>query len=340
MSRPSLGSDRLQSRGFTLVELLVVIAIIGILVGLLLPAVQSAREAARRMSCQNNLKQIALSMHNYESTFRCLPPSWTQPSGISSGWSAQTRILPFMEQAAIADNIDYSAAYSTVTIATPDGPVPISAFRVPAYLCPSEPNDQTRVSGGVETYVPISYGVSSGPWHVYNPVTRSGGLGVFAPERYPRFRDCTDGTSNTLLLGEVKTYTPYYRDVATAGSLPMPTLPADICPLGGDFKTNSGHTEWVDGRAHQTAFTTTFGPNTKVLCTVSGTEYDVDWTNSREGVSTTAQTYAAVTTRSFHPGGVESANVDGSVNFVSETIDLQIWQAMSTKNGGEVIPSR
>ncbi|MEZ6087517.1 MAG: DUF1559 domain-containing protein [Pirellulaceae bacterium] len=214
-------------------------------------------------------------------------------------------MLPFIEQVSLGDEIDFSLDYGSVFIQTNTGPVPISAFRVPGYLCPSEPNDHTRLSGGVETYVPISYAVCSGVWHVFDPATRQGGQGMFAPERYPRFRDCLDGTSNTFLLGEVKTYNPYYRDAATAGILPIPTNPQQLCSLGGSFKPDSGHTEWVDGRAHQTAFTTTFGPNTKAICNVGGVEYDVDWTNSREGLSTTAQTFAAVTSRSYHPGGVE-----------------------------------
>src|SRR6056297_1989157 len=95
---------------FTLVELLVVIAIIGVLVGLLLPAVQAAREAARRMSCSNNLKQVGLAIHNYESTYKILPPAWSDtPDG--NGWSMQARILPFIEQGGIADGVNFSEGY-------------------------------------------------------------------------------------------------------------------------------------------------------------------------------------------------------------------------------------
>ena len=99
---------------FTLVELLVVIAIIGILVGLLLPAVQAAREAARSMSCQNNIKQVILSCHNYESAMKQLPPAWTKPNMTGDGWSAQARILPFVEAISLADAIEYSGGYKMI----------------------------------------------------------------------------------------------------------------------------------------------------------------------------------------------------------------------------------
>ena len=113
--------------------------------------------------------------------------------------------------------------------------------------------------------------------------------------------------------------------------------PSDICSLGGVFKPDSGHTEWVDGRSHQTGVTTVFGPNTEVLCNVGGVEYDVDWTNQQEGLSATVATYAAVTARSHHPGVVNALLMDGSVRAFSETIDRQLWQELSTRNGNEVI---
>jgi hypothetical protein len=115
--------------------------------------------------------------------------------------------------------------------------------------------------------------------------------------------------------------------------------------LGGTFKANSGHTEWVDGRAHQIGFTTVFRPNTKVLCTNSSEEFDVDWTNWQEGKGLAGsspvltKTYAAVTSRSRHGGGVLVSMMDGSVHWVEDTIDLGVWRATSTRNGGEIMPS-
>jgi prepilin-type processing-associated H-X9-DG protein len=108
--------------------------------------------------------------------------------------------------------------------------------------------------------------------------------------------------------------------------------------MGGDFKSSTGHTEWVDGRSHQTSFTATFSPNTSVPFedSSSGQIYDVDWTNQQEGNSDTARTYAAVTSRSFHEGGVNTCRADGSVHFESSDISVDVWQAKATRNGGEV----
>ncbi|QEG41350.1 DUF1559 domain-containing protein [Roseimaritima ulvae] len=330
----------LRSRqAFTLVELLVVIAIIGVLVGLLLPAVQAAREAARRMSCSNNLKQIGLAIHNYESSTTRLPASWSHPGNASGdGWSSQARLLPYLEQMALADEIDFAAGYGVAQINTSTGLQRLASFRVPTYLCPSEVNDNVRNdSSGAPEHYPLNYGYNAGPFFVFNPANGTTGEGVFAANRYLGFNSCTDGLSQTLAFAEVKAYTPYFRDVAAGNSQSIPTSTAEICALGGSFKSTTGHTEWVDGRVHQTGVTSTFGPNTEVLCVQGGTTYDVDWTNMREGRSTTDTTYAAVTSRSYHPGGVNVVLMDGSVQFKAETIDLVTWRALSTRAGGEVV---
>ncbi|SMP42130.1 prepilin-type N-terminal cleavage/methylation domain-containing protein [Neorhodopirellula lusitana] len=329
---------------FTLVELLVVIAIIGILVGLLLPAVQAAREAARRMSCSNNLKQVGLAVHNYESAYKKLPPAWTDPGekdGLGSGWSMQARILPFVEQDGLADGVNYSDAYSNAYLSVDGEQVAISAFRVATYQCPSDPLDQPRISSP-NNYYKLNYAVNQGVWFVYNPNDQTVGEGMFCTNRYMGFRDCLDGLSNTLALAEVKGWNPYMRDAGHVGDLAAPVQPADVCALLGSLKTNSGHTEWIDGRVHQAGFTTTFTPNRKILCEdSSGVEYDVDWTNQREGKvagsGSDPLTYAAVTSRSYHTGGVMVGVLDGSVRFVTDSVDLQLWQDLSTRKGREVV---
>ncbi|MFG0262345.1 MAG: DUF1559 domain-containing protein [Novipirellula sp. JB048] len=335
-----MGQVSRHRAGFTLVELLVVIAIIGVLVGLLLPAVQAAREAARRMSCSNNLKQIGLAVHNYESATKSLPAAWSKPAMTGDGWSAQARILPYIEAVSLASAIDFDAGYKTATIEVEGVAIPISSYRVPTYLCPSEVNDTQRFGDDGPEHYPLSYGYNSGVWFTYDANNGMVGDGAFAANRYLKFRDCLDGLSNTLAFSEVKAWTPYYRDAGQAGSLPLPSLPAEVCAIGGSFKTNTGHTEWVDGRVHQSGFTTTFAPNTKVICSESGQEYDVDFTNFREGKSGSAplpKTYAAVTSRSYHAGGVNTAMMDGSIRFVTESIDLDLWRALSTRAGSEVI---
>ena len=332
-------NKRRNRAAFTLVELLVVIAIIGILIGLLLPAVQAAREAARRMSCSNNLHQVILAVHNYESAHKRIPPAWTEPGQSGDGWSAQARILPFVEALGLAEGIDFSSGYGLSTIHIDGEDIRIASFRVPTYVCPSDPlGDQQRFNSAGDPYHhPLNYAVNAGRWFVYDPNTKLAGEGTFIAGRPSRFRDILDGLSNTMAFAEVKAWTPYYRDVETQGDVSMPADPVDICALGGSFKTETGHTEWVDGRVHQAGFTTTFSPNRKILCEVNNVEYDVDFTNMREGKVTTARTYAAVTARSHHSAGVNVALMDGSVRFVNDSINLELWQSMSTRAGNEVI---
>ena len=149
----------------------------------------------------------------------------------------------------------------------------------------------------------------------------------------------TDGTSNTIAFAEVKAFTPYLRDSGTPASLnqPPPSSAADVIAFGGNFKTNSGHTEWVDSRVHQSGFTTTFTPNTTLLYERDGVVYDVDFNSYREGKSLTNITYAAVTARSFHTGGVNVGLCDGSVHFLSSSIDLEVWRGLGSRDQGEVV---
>ncbi|MCI0358568.1 MAG: DUF1559 domain-containing protein [Planctomycetaceae bacterium] len=327
-------------RAFTLVELLVVIAIIGVLVALLLPAVQAAREAARRSSCSNNLKQMGLAVQNFESTYKVFPSSLKavipNSSGQYDGWSAQGQILPYLEQGSLYAGINFDLTYNGQTIDMGGSPQPISSVRVVTYQCPSEVNNRMRLSAsGLPEHYPITYGANLGTWFVFDPATKQGGRGAFVPYHPQALSAIIDGLSNTFCFGEVKAYNAYYRNAANpALNQPMPA-PAAVCSLGGEFKKDSGHTEWVDGRAHQSGFTTTFAPNTKVICNVGGANYDVDWNNQQEGKSTTVPTFAAVTSRSYHPGGVMTVFMDGSVHFIPQTIDLATWQALSTRDGGE-----
>ena len=158
---------------------------------------------------------------------------------------------------------------------------------------------------------------------------------MFFPNSKLSDRDVTDGTSNTIGFSEVKAWQPYLRDAAVT-SPPPPTSSASVSPLGGTLK-DSGHNEWVDGRCNQTGFTGVFGPNTKVPH-VSGTQtYDIDWVSAREGGSITAPTYAAMTSRSFHTGVVNSLLMDGSVRSISENIHLGTWRNLISRNDGQVV---
>jgi prepilin-type N-terminal cleavage/methylation domain-containing protein len=322
--------------GFTLVELLVVIAIIGILVALLLPAVQAAREAARRMSCANNLKQIGLSLHNYHDVFKAFPPAGLyliHKPGAS--WSAQARLLPYLEQSDLENLINWSLAY--------DSQPAVAGTRVPVYLCPSETNDRSRPdpqpSNPNYAHYPLSFGINMGTWFVFDPVTQRVGNGLVCVNESTNIASLVDGTSNTLAFGEIKAFSPYLRDggVPAGLQIPAPTDPVQVAAFGGGFKPDSGHTEWIDGRVHQTGFTATFPPNTKVPYVSAGKTWDIDFNSSREGRTTNGTTYAVVTSRSYHPGGVNSSAADGSVRFVAQTIDLLTWRSLATRAGGEVV---
>jgi len=336
---------RERQRGFTLVELLVVIAIIGILIALLLPAVQAAREAARRSSCMNNLKQIGLGLHNYLSSNRSFPPSFcirrgTVLSGNNGSWSIHGRLLPYLEQASAYDQVQLHISWSD-QLATG-----VPQLRIPTYVCPSDPNDTVRTKDGAPYVYPQTYGFNFGTWFVYDPSTGRGGDGAFYVNSKTRPADMRDGLSNTLAAAEVKAFTSYFRNTSDPGPA-VPSAPAQIAGLasGGQFKlgpttnSNTGHTEWCDGRVHHSGITTVFTPNTFVEYVHSdGNTYDVDYNSLQEGKSATQRTYAAVTSRSYHPGVVSTCLMDGSCRSVSETIDLTIWRALGTRGNGEVIP--
>ncbi len=328
-------------KGFTLIELLVVIAIIAILVALLLPAVQQAREAARRTQCKNHLKQLGLALHNYVDVNTVLPPGASVDLSVTStanngSWGVHGRILPYLEQGSLYDQVDLSIAWDFQT--------PIDGLKIPIYACPSDPkSDQARDPGsGKVTLYPTSYGFNYGTWFVFNPTNSQGGDGLFYPNSKLSFRDAVDGSSNTLLASEVKGWTPYTRNGGPSTTVRPDTVPQaeTIVASGTDFKTNTGHTEWPDGRVHHTGVTTTLTPNSNVTYSNGGTLYEeVDFNSWQEGKDGSAgsPTYAVITARSYHQGTVNAVLLDGSVRSISENIDLSIWRGIGTRAGGEVL---
>ncbi|MFN0054200.1 MAG: DUF1559 domain-containing protein [Planctomycetales bacterium] len=330
---PIPGTHQRRGKGFTLIELLVVIAIIGILLALLLPAVQQAREAARRSQCKNNLKQIGLALHNYLGTYKAFPPISVLPAGRTfEPWSAHARLLPYIEQTSLANLVDWGASPEFT------GSPIVTATRVAIYMCPTEINDRRRPTANLVHY-PLNYSFNEGTWFIFDPVTGKGGDGAFYPNRAMRDADFGDGMSNTLCASENLAFAPNLWDTsnpAALGVLP-PATPADLSAyFGGTFDSN-GHTEWVEGDVHETGFTTTFGPNATVPYTLGGVQYDIDLTSMRDGESTTIPTYAAVTSRSYHVGIVNSLMVDGSVRSFSNSIDLRVWRGLGTRFGSEVL---
>jgi len=341
--------------GFTLVELLVVIAIIGVLVGLLLPAVQAAREAARRMQCSNNLKQIGLAIHNYHSAYKAIPAMRDRHDNVNpaiSNWNTQNyswsaRILPFIEETALYERIDFSI-HQWWAGSPPlnrnwneANPTVVSAFR-----CPSEPgtgasiwNDSTSVRhAGIASHIdwaPTNYFASNGPdsrlrWN-------GQGVGFFDCIRsnannnnrttYRKFRDILDGLSNTVAVAEGVIGHPRiqvnstmrgargYREQTTGavGNL-IVTANDNGCPLTGNPDANStrarGNT-WLRGyQASEVAFNTLMTPNSKL--------FDCGGNSDRN-------MYAA---RSLHTGGVQVLMGDGSVKFVTDSVEFLLWRAV------------
>jgi prepilin-type N-terminal cleavage/methylation domain-containing protein len=338
-------------RGFTLIELLVVIAIIAILIALLLPAVQSAREAARRSQCKNNLKQIGLALHNYLDSHKVFPPggciqAGTTYSGNNGSWSIHGRILPYLEGANAFKKVNLTVAWDNAINASTGVPI----MKVPVYMCPSEPNSMVRTNAGAAFTQPHTYGFNMGTWLSWDPVTGQGSDGIFWMNSSTSPSSIRDGLSSTLAASEVKAFTSYFRN----SNDPGPTVPSSVAAISGftggvtasNFKLgpntndNTGHTEWCDGRIHHEGFTTVFRPNTivKYLHT-DGVTYDVDYNSRQEGSSTTARTYAAVTSRSHHAGIVNSLLMDGASRSISQMIDLGVWRALGTRQrvAGEVL---
>lgn len=318
----SLGVNR---RGFTLVELLVVIAIIGVMVGLLLPAVQAAREAARRMQCGNNLKQLSLAMHNYESTYKTLPPSRITTGNSRHSWSAF--MLPFIEQTQVYDIYNFNVRWSDPLN------YPATAITVPAFICPSTPGSRLAPNAAAQTaHVTTPPGGHFGPsdysstnelrrsFYVANGIPLPGGIlrgmpGAMDRNRPTRFSDIIDGLSNTMLFAE-RAGRP---EIYVIRKRPTGTVVVDGWGWA-DFDNTSGS---VNGASADGTLLNQTASSSPFATTVHGT-CAVNCTNNSEYYS-------------FHPGGINMSLVDGSVRFLSDSVSAQILGAVVTRAGGEII---
>jgi len=333
-----------RRRGFTLIELLVVIAIIAVLIALLLPAVQAAREAARRIHCTNNLKQIGLGLHNYESIAGAFPPSnVVQGAGNTviwrGGFSVHARILPFMEQGVAFNAINFTYNHLSAENSS------VVTLAMATFVCPSDVNKDARTpfppfTGLAATASVTSYGVSGGDWFVWNGFGGPENRNAFGPNRSRRIAEFVDGTSNTLLATDVKVYNPLCGPFSPVppGMTPATATdpnadPASIAPAFASCVPGRGHTFWADGNSHETSMTTAFAPNKAIGNANGGRELDYETKLIVSG----GPTYAALTARSYHPGGVNALFADGSVRFVKGSIAGATWRALGTVSGGEVI---
>lgn len=340
---------------FTLVELLVVIAIIGVLVGLLLPAVQAAREAARRMSCSNNLKQIGLALHNYESTYKSLPLAAMWKSGdmlstaagpLPRNYTWITATLPYIEQGALYNSINFSLPLHGTTPQTLPGGKPIYSVNIPTFNCPSDPG----FGGGAS--VPnrhnlawSNYAGAEGYdwWRRPNHVLS----GIFNLNTYTRFAAITDGTANTLAVVEASTQA-FQPNAGVAGHL----------------KSGGGRPR--DGGADNAVF------RSLLLATNTSDDVTQAWKlpnpeGNVQGFWWRAAPYAMQPTflhcfginnnwpgaSSRHTGGAQAVYADASVHFLSENIDYPargeagltpphhkgagVWGALNTITGGESV---
>jgi len=334
--------SQMRVRGFTLVELLVVIAIIGVLIALLLPAVQQAREAARRMTCTNKLKQIALAMHNYHDTFGRFAPAAicleNSQGGNYCGGDANTpnsnsrhgswgatwvvMILPFVEQNNLAEQFDPTMGRDT------DVNNDVFTTELDFMLCPSDPGNSrviTNNNGSSGNFVRANYAASMGAGSATqdNHFQASDRKGAFhlAMQYGAKFSDITDGTSNSAIFSEIRVHPGNNNDnswgawgMAGASTYSVRTdggVPAGVILPNQDSTVIQQRTNHCDNTI----------PNT-----------DEDWYCND---STNDDYWQAA--RSLHPGGVQVAMGDGSVQFVPETINAVTWVGLHTISGGEVL---
>lgn len=350
-----------RPRGITLVEVLVVIAIIGLLAALLLPAVQQAREAARRSQCQNNLKQIGLAMHNYESTHGVLPSTFHYgPSGVSGNYSVQSKLLPYTEQENLHNLIDFEAVL--MNGCCPGNVMPpndtVAATPLALFKCPSDPGVElfhvtagTRAPfpGRMEHFAGHNYHVNIGTGTGTTYDTRAETDGITWIDAFVRFAHIADGLSQTAafsecLRGDGEQNPPAPRTLRERRTRMMNL----ICrfnapglnphpPGMGSFAPYDPNT--LEAHAMSTGLFRGWSGQ-RGAGWINGREYWTAYTHFHPPNSDIPDVqlcgWGIFAARSEHVAGVNTLMCDGSVHLVNNNIDLRVWRAMGTRAAGDL----
>jgi prepilin-type N-terminal cleavage/methylation domain-containing protein len=352
--------ERPQRPGFTLIELLVVIAIIAVLIALLLPAVQAAREAGRRAQCVNNLKQLGLAVQNYHDTFQCFPfgkgPTYMaiDPNApVYARWSILSQILPFLEQKPLSNAINFSLPPDVPDLGgggmndmipaytSPGGSnTTVTRVMISTFICPSDAGGVSGWSGST------CYSANEGSWLCdaceAMPSTVAPGVfpqGPFYNLSCVRMSGITDGTSQTALFSERRrgTGSPdprsdlFQMNNATSLTQTYQTCTSLDTSMAMIFTSCLGMS-WAVGDMTCTTYNHVSTPDTR---SCAGTGMGMGMMDANSMVNMAVQ----LPPSSFHPGGVNVAIGDGSVRFVKDSITLNAWRSLSTRNGGEIISS-
>ena len=329
-TKPLPHTTRPPRAGFTLIELLVVIAIIAILVAILLPAVQQAREAARRTQCKNSLKQLGLAMRNYAGTHQALPPIGATGN---YSYSPQAQVLPFLDAGGLHDLIDFDEPLIVgPSWLSQSNPLLSDVVRrtLPVLLCPSDAGNPFTEDRYGQTWAGGNYLVNLGSGAGTTYVDRVPSDGLFWKGSSVRFRDMTDGASNTLLMSEslfgdrvsdasTTTLTSVDRQMARTGMGGPPGAHTGESLAAGPKTSYRGNRleTWIRGLGYSTAVNGFLTPNSE--------QPDV----AHHGD-------AIMAARSAHAGGVQAVMADGRVIFASDSVDRSVWRALFTRGGGEL----